>query len=127
LLAAWECADLEAQLGFGALDADPATWTWVDATYNSGHTSDDNDEYGAALTPAAKGSYGYAFRFSATAARAGATATRPARRSRSPTSTSSWCSEATRANRSQGTRHALTRDAADESPTAVRNREQAFS
>ena len=59
-----QCADLEAQLGFGALDADPATWTWVDATYNSGHTSDDNDEYGAALTAAAKGSYGYVFRFS---------------------------------------------------------------
>ena len=45
-------------------DADPATWTWIDATYNAAHTSDDNDEYEAALTPVAKGAYGYAYRFS---------------------------------------------------------------
>lgn len=62
------CTALKGQLGFGARAADPqatpSSYTWVEATYNEGHTGDDNDEWQAAFTPTMSGSFGYAFRFS---------------------------------------------------------------
>ncbi|MGM0557652.1 MAG: IPT/TIG domain-containing protein [Myxococcota bacterium] len=62
-----ECTDLEGELGVGAPtddpSADPAQFDWVSATYNAGHTADDNDEFQASLQLADTGSYGYAYRF----------------------------------------------------------------
>ena len=54
---------IAAQLGWGTA-ADPATWQWVDATYNAGHTGDDNYEYMATFLPSSPGTYSYGYRFS---------------------------------------------------------------
>jgi hypothetical protein len=63
-----ECAPMKAQLGFGppATDpqASPAAYTWTDATYNSAHVGDSNDEYSAQATPGAAGTFAYVYRFS---------------------------------------------------------------
>ncbi len=63
-----QCDGITAQLGYGPSDGDPTSdataYTWVDATYNAGHTSDNNDEYQATLNVSDAGDYGYAYRFS---------------------------------------------------------------
>lgn len=63
-----ECTEISAQVGFGPSDGDPTSdagaYTWVDATYNAGHTSDNNDEFQAVLSPQTEGTYTYAYRFS---------------------------------------------------------------
>ncbi|MDX9721077.1 MAG: IPT/TIG domain-containing protein [Myxococcota bacterium] len=60
------CAQLSAELGYGAAGSDPSvnpdSFQWVSATYNEAHVDDDNDEYMATLTVANAGSYGYAYR-----------------------------------------------------------------
>jgi len=62
------CTGLLAQLGYGPASADPSqdpgSFVWTDASYNTGHTNDNNDEYIASVVVAAAGTYGYAFRFS---------------------------------------------------------------
>jgi len=62
------CTGVLAQVGHGDPSVDPSTspssYTWADASYNAGHTSDDDDEYSAAVTPAADGTFAYAYRFS---------------------------------------------------------------
>jgi hypothetical protein len=62
-------AGVHGQVGYGASAAAPATWTWVDASYNisvdgliSGGLA--NDEYWQSLTVSAAGTYAYAYRFS---------------------------------------------------------------
>ncbi|QDG50262.1 hypothetical protein FIV42_05810 [Persicimonas caeni] len=63
-----QCAEVTAQVGYGVAGDDPTVdankWTWTMASYNPGHTSDDNDEYGAKLTPDTAGDFVYAYRFS---------------------------------------------------------------
>ncbi len=63
-----QCEGISAELGVGPTDADPsddaATFDWTEATYNAGHTADNNDEYQATLTPDTEGTYSYAYRFS---------------------------------------------------------------
>jgi hypothetical protein len=63
-----ECTDISAQVGFGPETGDPTTdasaFTWADATYNPGHTADNNDEFEATLSPQTAGTYTYAYRFS---------------------------------------------------------------
>jgi hypothetical protein len=65
--AAW-CGGLRAELGWGPQSVDPSTnpsgYSWVAATYNPAHTDDNNDEYQAAFTPPAAGTFGYVYRFS---------------------------------------------------------------
>lgn len=56
-------SQVKGQLGVGAPGADPATWTWVDATFNRDTNSNANDEFQALLTPPAAGTYKFAFRF----------------------------------------------------------------
>lgn len=62
-----ECTDLEGELGVGDPGADPSTrpseYDWVTASYNPGHTSDDNDEFGASLIVPDAGDYSYVYRF----------------------------------------------------------------
>jgi hypothetical protein len=62
-----ECTQLQGELGVGAPSddpsADPSQFDWVGATYNAGHTDDDNDEFEASIQVADTGSYGYAYRF----------------------------------------------------------------
>ena len=62
------CGDVVGELGYGAEGGDPSAdasgYTWVSASYNPMHTSDDNDEFEAALTVADEGTYRYAYRFS---------------------------------------------------------------
>jgi len=63
------CAEVTAELGFGAAGADPSSapgdFQWVAAAYNDQHTGDDNDEYLSTLSTAGAGTYAYAYRFSA--------------------------------------------------------------
>lgn len=54
---------IKGQLGVGTSGADPATWTWVDATFNRDASSGANDEFQATLPVPAVGSYKFAFRF----------------------------------------------------------------
>ncbi len=56
--------DIRAQAGFGAAGSDPSTWTWTDASYNAGHTGDNNYEYVVGIRPDHAGSYDYGYRFS---------------------------------------------------------------
>ncbi|MCA9545288.1 MAG: lamin tail domain-containing protein, partial [Myxococcales bacterium] len=59
---------IKAQLGFGPLGSDPATWAWTIAEPNAGWTApagNGEDEYQAALVLPPAGDYTYAFRFSA--------------------------------------------------------------
>jgi len=58
------CLGILGELGVGATGGDPSTFTWTSATYNPGHTTDDNDEYQATITPTASGTFDYAYRFS---------------------------------------------------------------
>jgi hypothetical protein len=62
------CTQVKAQVGLGSPSVNPQTspdsYLWQDAAYNAGHTGDNNDEYGAALTPTTSGTYAYAYRFS---------------------------------------------------------------
>ena len=62
------CSDISAQLGYGDSSVDPSTspgsYEWLDATYNSGHTSDNDDEWQVSIVPDTAGTYGYAYRFS---------------------------------------------------------------
>jgi glycosidase len=59
---------LQAQLGFGPVGSDPATWTtWVDAQFNV--DSGNNDEFVASINPQQAGSYDYAYRYTTTAGR----------------------------------------------------------
>ena len=56
---------IEAQLGYGADGSTPGEdWTWVAATFNTGHSGDNNDEYMATLTVADAGTYDYCYRYS---------------------------------------------------------------
>ena len=58
---------IEAQLGYGADGSMPGEdWTWVTATFNTGHSGDNNDEYMATLTVANAGIYDYCYRYSLT-------------------------------------------------------------
>jgi len=62
-------AGITGQVGFGDAAADPATWTWIDAPYNTdvdGLSAGDhaNDEYWQPLTLATAGTYAFAYRFS---------------------------------------------------------------
>jgi len=63
------CEAISGQVGHGPNGSDPSaapgTWSWTDATYNPGHAGDDNDEYSAAVTEPAAGTYAVAYRFSA--------------------------------------------------------------
>jgi trimeric autotransporter adhesin len=57
---------LSAQLGYGPDGTDPATsgaWTWVSTAYNV-EVDGGGEEYMATLTPAAAGTFDYAYRFS---------------------------------------------------------------
>jgi hypothetical protein len=54
---------VSAQLGWGA-SSDRASWQWLDATFNAGHTGDNNYEYVAQFTPATPGTYHYGYRYS---------------------------------------------------------------
>jgi len=62
------CALAQGELGYGAVGADPSlapeSFQWVAASYNPGHTADDNDEHVASLSVPLVGSYAYAYRFS---------------------------------------------------------------
>jgi glycosidase len=59
---------LQAQLGFGPVGSDPATWnSWVDAQFNV--DSGNNDEFVAKINPEQAGSYDYAYRYTTTAGR----------------------------------------------------------
>jgi hypothetical protein len=62
-----EDPDMHAEIGYGPTDKDPRLWpdlfTWSSPTYNSGHTGDDNDEYGTPLTVNAADAYHYVYRF----------------------------------------------------------------
>lgn len=55
---------LTAELGYGAVDSDPAAggWNWTTASFNT--DSENNDEYMAALTIADEGNYHYTYRYS---------------------------------------------------------------
>ncbi|HEY3357529.1 MAG TPA: IPT/TIG domain-containing protein [Polyangia bacterium] len=63
-----QCQGVKAQLGYGDptknASAEPAAFTWVEASYNPAHVDDNDDEYSATLTVAGAGTYGYAYRFS---------------------------------------------------------------
>lgn len=63
-----QCAEVTAQVGYGVAGDDPTVdankWTWTMASYNAGHTEDDNDEYQAKLSPDTAGDFVYAYRFS---------------------------------------------------------------
>ncbi len=56
---------LTAQLGYGPVGADPATFTWTDASYVN--TIMNNAEYMASLSVSQVGNYDYAYRFSVSA------------------------------------------------------------
>jgi hypothetical protein len=55
------------ELGWGAPDAGPATWTWSRAQFNPGYVDSDpntdNDEMMGVFAPATSGSYVYGYRF----------------------------------------------------------------
>jgi glycosidase len=56
---------LRAQLGFGPAGSAPsASWTWVDAAFNT--DVGNNDEFVASLQPEASGSYDYVYRYTTT-------------------------------------------------------------
>ena len=63
-----QCTQVTAQVGVGSPSVDPqaspGSYRWLDATYNAGHTGDDNDEYAATISATTSGSYAYAYRFS---------------------------------------------------------------
>lgn len=65
-----ECGAVQAELGWGDPLVDPsgnpAAWQWSAAAYNPAHTTDDNDEHSATLTPAEAGVYAYAYRVTVT-------------------------------------------------------------
>ena len=48
-----QCVGVQAEAGFGDPSVDPSaspsSYTWASASYNAGHTSDNNDEYDASL------------------------------------------------------------------------------
>lgn len=62
------CQAVQAQLGWGPAGQDaqaaPESFAWQAASYNSGHSADDNDEYSGSIVPAADGDFVYAYRFS---------------------------------------------------------------
>ena len=62
------CDGIIGQLGWGDPAVDPSMFSgqfnWVNTNYNPGHTSNDNDEYSAAIIESQEGSFGYAYRFS---------------------------------------------------------------
>lgn len=63
-----ECGAVDGQVGWGPDGADPTSnpgqFTWKDASYNPGHTADDNDEHQATFTaPQMPGTYRYFYRF----------------------------------------------------------------
>lgn len=62
------CPHVTAEVGFGATDvdpsSDPASYNWKEAAFNPGHTSDNNDEFQASVTPTSAGTFNYAYRFS---------------------------------------------------------------
>ena len=60
-------ASLQAQLGYGPVGSDPATWTWKDASFNGDVGS--NDEFVATVNPQQAGSYDYTYRYSTTGGR----------------------------------------------------------
>ncbi|HEY1089030.1 MAG TPA: hypothetical protein VGE37_15100, partial [Archangium sp.] len=55
---------IKGALGYGPAGADPATWTWIDATFNTDTGGGANDEFQATLPNPGVGSYKFAFRFS---------------------------------------------------------------
>lgn len=62
------CHGLTVQLGHGDPATDPSAspdgFTWVEAAYNAGHVSDDDDEYQARIVPEEDGTYAYVYRVS---------------------------------------------------------------
>jgi hypothetical protein len=60
---------LQAQLGYGPVDSDPAGtgWSWVDASFNG--DAGNNDEFKASLLPEAVGTFDYVYRYSTTGGR----------------------------------------------------------
>ncbi|MFB6264706.1 MAG: IPT/TIG domain-containing protein, partial [Bradymonadaceae bacterium] len=63
-----KCEKVTAQVGVGPSDGDPTAspgdFDWTDASYNADHTSDNNDEYLASVTPKKEGTFAYVYRFS---------------------------------------------------------------
>lgn len=58
-------ASILAQVGFGPQGSDPESWdTWVDMSYNAGHSGDNNYEYMGSLRPEVVGTFDYLVRFS---------------------------------------------------------------
>lgn len=55
---------IKGALGYGQAGADPATWTWTDATFNIDSGGGQNDEFQAQLPNPGDGTYKFAFRFS---------------------------------------------------------------
>lgn len=51
------------QLGYGPTSADPSTWTWADASFNTDTGGGANDEYMATLPNPGQGTYSFAYRF----------------------------------------------------------------
>ncbi|MDP2272009.1 MAG: IPT/TIG domain-containing protein [Archangium sp.] len=54
---------IKGALGYGQAGTDPATWTWVAATFNTDTGGGQNDEFQAQLPNPGDGTYKYAFRF----------------------------------------------------------------
>ena len=54
---------VKGELGYGAPGTDPATWTWIAATYNTDTSTGANDEFQAVLPNPGLGTYKFAFRF----------------------------------------------------------------
>ena len=63
-----KCEEVTAELGWGHPAKNPAKnpgdYSWTSASYNDGHTADDNDEYKATWTPTTAGTFTYTYRFS---------------------------------------------------------------
>lgn len=62
------CSNIRAELGWGDPSVDPSNnpgkFNWKKASFNAGHTSSNNDEYQATITPGKTGWFAYAYRFS---------------------------------------------------------------
>ncbi len=59
------CGGILGAAGMGSPGSDPSSFVWsADASYNPGHTADDNDEYQVSFAPPSAGTFEYAYRFS---------------------------------------------------------------
>lgn len=63
-----DCPEVDAELGWGAADADPslepAGWEWLDAERNAQFDDENDHEYQASITADEEGEFAYAYRFS---------------------------------------------------------------